>query len=85
MKYTKTAALPTSKREILRSQKAFGIKYPSDFIRFLQDNNGGAPLDQYRCFDTSNNTKVIDHFLGLMEDYKPIHLDTMSSAWSGAK
>jgi hypothetical protein len=69
MKYTKDAATAPPRREILLSEKEFGIKFPLDFVAFLKENNCGKPLDAYQGFDTSNNTKVIDHFLGLMEDY----------------
>jgi SMI1-KNR4 cell-wall len=70
MKYTKDAATAPPRRKVLRSEEIFGIKYPRDFVAFLKENNCGAPLDAYQGFDTSNNTKVISRFLGLMEDYR---------------
>jgi hypothetical protein len=84
MKHTKDAIAGPPRREILRSEKTFGIKYPYDFIAFLTENNCGAPLDAYHCFDTSNNTKVIDHFLGLMEDYHthPLGYYVVGVVWS---
>jgi SMI1-KNR4 cell-wall len=84
MKYTKTAVAAPPKREVLLSEKEFRIKFPRDYVNFLQENNAGAPLDEYRCFDTSNNTKVIDHFLGLMEDYHthPLGCYVVGVVWS---
>jgi SMI1-KNR4 cell-wall len=84
MKYTKTAATAPPQKKVLLSEDIFRLKYPKDFIDFMKQNNCGAPLDAYRCFDSSNNTKVIDHFLGLMENYStnPLGYYDIGVVWS---
>jgi hypothetical protein len=73
MKYTIEAIAPPSEQEILRSQKSYRVKYPKDYLAFLKDDNGGVPVN--RCFDTKNNTKVVDRFLPQMDDPNsdPVH------------
>lgn len=42
------------------------MAYPTDYVDFLQEDNGGVPIN--RCFDTKDNTKVVDRFLPHMDD-----------------
>jgi hypothetical protein len=71
MKYTTNAISPPSRAEIIQSQKDFRVTYPADYIDFLQENNGGVPVN--RCFDTNNNTKVVHRFLPQMDDPNSDH------------
>ena len=65
MKYTKDSTAPPLLEGIEENERALHIKFPKDFIEFLNENNGGVPL--LPCFDTSNNTKVIERFLPILE------------------
>jgi hypothetical protein len=65
MKYTRDTTAPPSQERVIQLEGMLCISFPADFIEFLNENNGGVPL--LPCFDTSNNTKVIERFLPIME------------------
>jgi hypothetical protein len=66
MQYTIDAVPPPSKRYVKEMEKWYGVKFPKDYLEFIQQDNGGQP--HKRCFDTSNNTKVINRFMPIMDD-----------------
>lgn len=82
MKYSTEAIPPPSLAKLKPMQKYFGIELPADYLAFLKENNGGIPLN--RCFDTSNNTKVITRFMPVMDDTNsdPIGCYEVEVVWS---
>ena len=52
---------------VAETEELLGHKFPSDFMEFIKQHNGGIP-DQ-RFFRLGNNVKVIDQFLAFVPDY----------------
>ena len=71
MKYTTKAIAPPTRQEIQRMQEGFKVQYPQDYLDFVQEDNGGVPINRF--FDTVNNIKVVDRFLPMMDDPNADH------------
>lgn len=54
-------------QRIRRVEEYCGIKFPDSYITFIQKYNVGVPInDEFLC---NNNVRVIDRFLGFINDY----------------
>lgn len=53
---------------VSKIEEMTGQNLSSDYVAFLQNCNGGNP--QKRFFDIDGNSKVVERFLGILEDYK---------------
>ncbi len=49
-------------------EKMIGQRLNSDYVEFLKRCNGGSPRKRY--FDVGGNSKVVERFLCILEDYK---------------
>jgi SMI1-KNR4 cell-wall len=68
VKYTTKAVPPPTAARLQRIQSGLQVRFPSDFLEFMESDNGGIPLN--RALETSNNLKVIERFLPLLDDPK---------------
>lgn len=64
----KTSAGKLSKKYVRETEAMIGLNFEYTFLKFLEKNNGGVPKKRY--FKLGNNTKVVDCFLCLIEDYQ---------------
>jgi SMI1-KNR4 cell-wall len=83
MKYTTKALPPPKAARLQRIQSGLHVRFPVDFLEFMESDNGGIPLN--RALETSNNVKVIDRFLPLLDDpkmYLEDDLYDMPAVWS---
>lgn len=53
---------------VAKTEKMIGLKFPQNFLNFLEKNNGGIPVKQ--LFKVGGEEKVLERFLCLVSDYK---------------
>ena len=63
-----SSAGPLSIERLHKNERMMGITFPKHYIQHLKQYNGGKPVQCY--FDVPGNTKVVTHFLCLVDDYK---------------